>query len=83
MTVFKSKNNALQKEEALQEKETSQVDTSAVWNKIAKDYDKEISWDELVMGIGIMRRFLIGQAKVREKRIEQKTKADDECRAMY
>lgn len=39
-------------------------DTAPVWEKIAKDYDKEIDWDEFVMGIGLMRRWLIGQAKV-------------------
>ncbi|KAI9496444.1 S-adenosyl-L-methionine-dependent methyltransferase [Zychaea mexicana] len=38
-------------------------DTSPVWEKIAKSYDKEIDWDELIMGIGVMRRFLVGQAK--------------------
>ncbi|KAI8142791.1 hypothetical protein BJV82DRAFT_614289 [Fennellomyces sp. T-0311] len=62
MTVFKGKNKE-PVEESPEKKDMSNFDTAPVWNKIAKDYDKEISWDELVMGIGLMRRFLIGQAK--------------------
>lgn len=39
-------------------------DTNPVWEKLARNYDKEIGSDEFVMGIGLMRRWLVGQAKV-------------------
>lgn len=39
-------------------------DTSSVWENVAKKYDQEIGWDEIVMGVGLLRRWLIGKAKV-------------------
>ncbi|KAI9281144.1 hypothetical protein BY458DRAFT_531621 [Sporodiniella umbellata] len=38
-------------------------DTADVWKNVAKKYDKEIGWDEVVMGMGLLRRWLIGKAK--------------------
>ena len=73
MLVFKSKSDTAnetdpekrqQLQQQQQQKNADNFDTSPVWEKIAKSYDKEIDWDELIMGIGVMRRFLIGQAKV-------------------
>ncbi|KAI7849961.1 hypothetical protein BDC45DRAFT_447908 [Circinella umbellata] len=69
MLVFKSKsdtanqNDPEKRDQQQQQKSAENFDTSPVWEKIAKSYDKEIDWDELIMGIGVMRRFLIGQAK--------------------
>ncbi|KAI9253929.1 hypothetical protein BDA99DRAFT_519373 [Phascolomyces articulosus] len=70
MLVFKSKSDTANQndpeKQQLQNQEMADggnFDTSPVWEKIAKSYDKEIDWDEFIMGIGVMRRFLIGQAK--------------------
>ncbi|KAL0095536.1 S-adenosyl-L-methionine-dependent methyltransferase [Phycomyces blakesleeanus] len=41
----------------------SQFDTSPIWESVAKSYDNEIGWDERVMGIGLLRRWLVSQAK--------------------
>ncbi|KAI8992460.1 hypothetical protein BDB01DRAFT_717285 [Pilobolus umbonatus] len=38
-------------------------DTSNVWETVATKYDEEIKWDEFVMGVGLLRRWLIGKAK--------------------
>ncbi|KAI8983970.1 hypothetical protein BDF20DRAFT_905139 [Mycotypha africana] len=38
-------------------------DTTSVWQKVAKEYDNDIGWDEFVMGVGLLRRWLIGKAK--------------------
>lgn len=40
-------------------------DTTSVWEAVAKEYDQEINWDEIIMGVGLLRRFLISNAKVR------------------
>ncbi|KAG0191473.1 Methyltransferase-like protein 7B [Apophysomyces sp. BC1034] len=64
MIVFKSKNDTTQPTMTTEQAVTpASFDTSPVWEKVAKNYDKEIGWDELVMGIGLMRRWLVGQAK--------------------
>ncbi|KAI9315234.1 S-adenosyl-L-methionine-dependent methyltransferase [Dichotomocladium elegans] len=67
MSVFKKKADPSHAHHAhTDDKETpvnESFDTTPVWAKIAKEYDKEIDWDEFVMGIGLMRRWLIGQAK--------------------
>ncbi|KAF7727942.1 Methyltransferase-like protein 7B [Apophysomyces ossiformis] len=63
MVVFKSKNDTTDPKPKVQAVTPSRFDTSPVWERVAKNYDKEIGWDELVMGIGIMRRWLVGQAK--------------------
>ncbi|KAG1456361.1 hypothetical protein G6F46_007648 [Rhizopus delemar] len=66
MSVFKSKSDTT---EGINEKEKSSsvtpdnFDTSGVWDNVAKKYDKEIGWDEVVMGMGLLRRWLIGKAK--------------------
>lgn len=39
-------------------------DTASVWETVAKKYDQEINWDEIIMGVGLLRRFLISNAKV-------------------
>lgn len=69
MAVFKSKSDTSngQNKEKEEPVTPGSFDTNPVWEKLAKKYDKEIGWDELVMGIGLMRRWLIGQAKVKEK----------------
>ncbi|CAO3677040.1 unnamed protein product [Rhizopus microsporus] len=41
----------------------SNFDTTGVWDSVAKKYDKEIGWDEVVMGMGLLRRWLIGKAQ--------------------
>lgn len=73
MAVFKSKSDTekrMREPSSANEKdktvdtEKEDVDTGSVWSNLAKDYDKEIGMDETVMGIGLMRRWLIGQAKV-------------------
>ncbi|KAI8337546.1 hypothetical protein BC941DRAFT_425577 [Chlamydoabsidia padenii] len=38
-------------------------DTRTIWGQVADRYDDEIGWDEKVMGIGLLRRWLVGQAK--------------------
>ncbi|KAI9366629.1 hypothetical protein BD770DRAFT_311392 [Pilaira anomala] len=38
-------------------------DTTGVWATVAKKYDDEINWDEIIMGMGLLRRWLIGKAK--------------------
>jgi methyltransferase OMS1 len=72
MLVYKSKQDS-KKEVERRESGEEQVeltpgnfDTSTIWNKIASDYDKEISTDEFWMGIGLLRRWLIGKAKVND-----------------
>ncbi|SAL98789.1 hypothetical protein [Absidia glauca] len=37
-------------------------DTRTIWGQVADRYDDEIGWDEKVMGIGLLRRWLVGQA---------------------
>lgn len=68
MSVFKSKSDTTTGRTHDHSSHDTPVDgnfdTAPVWEKIAKNYDKEIDWDEFVMGIGLMRRWLIGQAKV-------------------
>lgn len=70
MMVYKSKQDTQKEVERIESgKEESELtpgnfDTSTIWNKIAGDYDKEISTDEFWMGIGLLRRWLIGKAKV-------------------
>jgi hypothetical protein len=72
MLVFKSKNDT---DDIIAGKtETPTVtpksfDTSGVWETVAKKYDQEIGWDEIIMGVGLLRRFLIGKAKVKRKLI--------------
>lgn len=38
-------------------------DTASIWETVAKKYDQEINWDEIIMGVGLLRRFLISNAK--------------------
>ncbi|KAI8074381.1 hypothetical protein BC940DRAFT_288101 [Gongronella butleri] len=38
-------------------------DTSGIWGQVASSYDKEIGMDETVMGIGLLRWWLVSQAK--------------------
>lgn len=70
MLVYKSKKDT---QKDIERHESGQLnseltprnfDTSTIWNKIAGDYDKEIATDEFWMGIGLLRRWLIGKAKV-------------------
>ncbi|KAI7903365.1 uncharacterized protein BX663DRAFT_508366 [Cokeromyces recurvatus] len=67
MLVFKSKNDT---QEILTEeyKKDSTVtpnnfDTSPIWESVAKKYDQEIGWDEIVMGVVLLRRWLVSKAK--------------------
>jgi hypothetical protein len=70
MLVYKSKQDAQKEVERRESGENASeltprnFDTSTIWNKIAGDYDKEISTDEFWMGIGLLRRWLIGNAMV-------------------
>jgi hypothetical protein len=70
MLVYKSKKDTQKDiERQASGEENSELtprnfDTSTIWNKIAGDYDKEIATDEFWMGIGLLRRWLIGNAKV-------------------
>ncbi|KAI9288157.1 hypothetical protein BC943DRAFT_342034 [Umbelopsis sp. AD052] len=69
MLVYKSKqdtqNDIERRESGVQDSELTpgNFDTTTIWNKIAGDYDKEIATDEFWMGIGLLRRWLIGKAK--------------------
>ncbi|KAI9299788.1 hypothetical protein BJ944DRAFT_273905 [Cunninghamella echinulata] len=73
MIVFKSKSDttpslppssSLVKNDENDEPVTpTNFDTSTIWESVAKKYDKEIGMDEKVMGIGLLRRWLIKQAK--------------------
>ncbi|ORX47187.1 hypothetical protein DM01DRAFT_1339205 [Hesseltinella vesiculosa] len=38
-------------------------DTSRIWGTVANSYDKEIGMDETVMGMGVLRWWLVSQAK--------------------
>jgi hypothetical protein len=70
MLVYKSKqdtqNDIVRRESGEEDSELTpgNFDTSTIWNKIAADYDKEIATDEFWMGLGLLRRWLIGKAKV-------------------
>lgn len=67
MLVFKSKNDTNDIVAGKTEKPSvtpATFDTSNVWESVAKKYDQEIGWDEVVMGVGLLRRWLIGKAKV-------------------
>ncbi|KAI8092627.1 uncharacterized protein BX664DRAFT_327748 [Halteromyces radiatus] len=76
MIVFKSKqdtsdrshpsNTPISKETTItttQQVTPANFDTSSIWGQVATSYDKEIGWDERVMGIGFLRRWLVGQAQ--------------------
>jgi methyltransferase OMS1 len=68
MLVFKSKNDTKDMIEGNIEKPTitpKSFDTTNVWETVAKKYDQEIGWDEVVMGVVLLRRWLIGKAKVK------------------
>jgi hypothetical protein len=73
MLVYKSKQDTQRDVERIESKEEvttitpGNFDTTTIWNKIAGDYDKQISTDEFWMGIGLLRRWLISKAKVSEK----------------
>ncbi|CAO3632230.1 unnamed protein product [Cunninghamella blakesleeana] len=41
----------------------SNFDTKNIWEQVARKYDQEIGLDEKVMGIGLLRRWLIRKAK--------------------
>lgn len=67
MLVFKSKSDTNDIVAGKTEKPSvtpATYDTSNVWKSVAKKYDQEIGWDEVVMGVGLLRRWLIGKAKV-------------------
>lgn len=67
MLVFKSKNDTNDIVAGKTEKPSvtpATFDTANVWESVAKKYDQEIGWDEVVMGVGLLRRWLIGKAKV-------------------
>lgn len=40
-------------------------DTQPVWNRIAPTYDRDVGRDEFWIGLGLIRRWLLRQAKVR------------------
>ncbi|RCI04736.1 Methyltransferase-like protein 7B [Rhizopus stolonifer] len=67
MLVFKSKNDTNDRVAGKGPQDPSltpsSFDTSNVWQTVAKKYDQEISWDEIVMGVGLLRRWLIGKAQ--------------------
>ncbi|CAM0141498.1 hypothetical protein VKS41_003787 [Umbelopsis sp. WA50703] len=69
MLVYKSKQDTQRDVERIESKEEvttitpGNFDTTTIWNKIASDYDKQISTDEFWMGIGLLRRWLISKAK--------------------
>ncbi|CAO0802221.1 unnamed protein product [Mucor circinelloides] len=66
MLVFKSKSDTNDIVAGKTEKPSvtpATFDTSNVWKSVAKKYDQEIGWDEVVMGVGLLRRWLIGKAK--------------------
>ncbi|KAI8388436.1 uncharacterized protein BYT42DRAFT_631410 [Radiomyces spectabilis] len=62
MVVFRSR-EAVKHDHDDQPITPSSFDTSEVWERNAKGYDKEVGWDEVIMGIGLMRRWLVGHAK--------------------
>ncbi|OBZ87485.1 Methyltransferase OMS1, mitochondrial [Choanephora cucurbitarum] len=67
MLVFKSKNdtNDMVSGKGAQDPSLtpSSFDTANIWQSVAKKYDQEIGWDEIVMGVGLLRRWLIGKAQ--------------------
>ncbi|KAI9478122.1 MAG: hypothetical protein EXX96DRAFT_483500 [Benjaminiella poitrasii] len=67
MMVFKSKNDTQDRQaeggEASPVVTPTNFDTTPVWQSVAKNYDKEIGWDEIVMGVVLLRRWLISKAK--------------------
>lgn len=69
MLVFKSKNDVNDMVSGHGPEDPSVTpktfDTSGVWETVAKKYDNEINWDEIIMGVGLLRRWLVGKAKVR------------------
>lgn len=70
MLVFKSKNDTNDMIAGMGPSEIPTVtpksfDTSGIWQTIAKKYDEELGWDEVIMGVLLLRRFLIGKAKVK------------------
>lgn len=68
MSVFKSKSDTTDRLSGKKDQDPvspSNFDTTGVWDSVAKKYDKEIGWDEVVMGMGLLRRWLIGKAQVR------------------
>lgn len=90
MLVFKSKNDTADIIAGKTEKPSvtpNSFDTSNVWESVAKKYDSEIGWDEIVMGVGLLRRWLISKAKViykRKSKVGQRvTKTTFENRVMY
>ncbi|KAI7868469.1 hypothetical protein BDF14DRAFT_1724803 [Spinellus fusiger] len=48
-----------------QQQQQQHFDTTPIWESASQSYDKDIGWDERVMGIGLLRRWLIGHAKGR------------------
>lgn len=70
MLVYKSKQDTQKDIERIESNgelatiNPDNFDTTTIWNKIAGEYDKQISTDEFWMGIGLLRRWLIGKAKV-------------------
>ncbi|CEG64575.1 Methyltransferase-like protein 7B [Rhizopus azygosporus] len=66
MSVLKSKSDTTDRLSGKKDQDPvspSNFDTTGVWDSVAKKYDKEIGWDEVVMGMGLLRRWLIGKAQ--------------------
>ncbi|ORE08847.1 S-adenosyl-L-methionine-dependent methyltransferase [Rhizopus microsporus var. microsporus] len=66
MSVLKSKSDTTDRLLGKKDQDPvspSNFDTTGVWDSVAKKYDKEIGWDEVVMGMGLLRRWLIGKAQ--------------------
>ena len=68
MLVFKSKNDTNDMVTGKGPEDPTitpkSFDTAGVWETVAKKYDQEINWDEIIMGVSLLRRFLIAKAKV-------------------